>query len=61
MNPFDVAGQADALYEALTMPPDERRRRAAAIAAHVREHDVEAWGQAQLADLERLAEVASAR
>ena len=29
VNPFDVAGQADALHEALTMPTDERRRRAA--------------------------------
>ena len=43
VNPFDIEGQAEALHEALTMPPDERRRRAEAIATHVREHDVEAW------------------
>ena len=27
VNPFDVAGQAEAIYEALTMPAEERRRR----------------------------------
>jgi trehalose 6-phosphate synthase len=59
VNPFDVVGQADALYEALRMPADERRRRAEAITAHVREHDVEAWGRGQMADLEAIAEVAS--
>jgi trehalose 6-phosphate synthase len=50
VNPFDVSGQADALYEALTMDPAERRRRLEAIRAQVREHDVAAWGDAQLAD-----------
>src|SRR5213078_725961 len=43
VNPFDVAAQADALHEALTMAPDERRRRLEAIHAHVREHDVAEW------------------
>ena len=50
VNPFDVSGQADALYEAVTMEAAERRRRLEAIRAHVREHDVAAWGEAQLAD-----------
>ena len=54
VNPFDIAGQAAALYEALTMPVDERRLRADAIAAHVREHDIEAWTAAQLADVDRV-------
>ena len=27
VNPFDVAGQAEAIYEALTMPAEERQRR----------------------------------
>ena len=36
------------------MPPDERRRAVAgAIREHVREHDVEAWVEAQLDDLDR--------
>jgi trehalose 6-phosphate synthase len=53
VNPFDVSGQADALYAALTMDPGERRRRIDAIRAHVGEHDVAAWGDAQLADLDQ--------
>src|SRR5213592_561858 len=53
VNPFDVAAQAEALHEALTMAPDERRRRLDAIRAHVREHDVAEWIGAQLADLDR--------
>jgi trehalose 6-phosphate synthase len=53
VNPFDVAGQASALDLALTMPASERRRRLEAIRAHVREHDVGAWIEGQLADLDR--------
>jgi trehalose 6-phosphate synthase len=53
VNPFDVAGQAEALHVALTMPAEERRERLAAIRAHVREHDVLEWIEAQLADLDR--------
>ena len=40
VNPFDVAGQAEAIHEALTMAPAERRRRRDAIVAQVREHDI---------------------
>jgi trehalose 6-phosphate synthase len=54
VNPFDVSAQADAIYEALTMSAVERRRRADAIRAHVRSHDVSAWKDAQLADLDRV-------
>jgi len=55
VNPFDIESQAEALHLALTMPEAERRRRADAIAGFVREHDVEAWIEAQLADLDGLA------
>ena len=55
VNPFDVAGQAEALERALTMPAAERRERLAAIRAHVREHDVAAWIEGLLADLDRCA------
>jgi trehalose 6-phosphate synthase len=55
VNPFDVAGQAEALDHALTMGADDRRERLAAIREHVREHDVAAWIDAQLADLDRCA------
>lgn len=52
--PFDVVQQAEALYEALTMEPTERHRRREAAASWVREHDVSAWLQAQLADIAEL-------
>ena len=53
VNPFDVAGQAEALSRALAMPEAKRRQRLEAIRAHVREHDVAAWIEGQLADLDR--------
>jgi trehalose 6-phosphate synthase len=52
VNPLDVSGQADALYEALTLEPGERRRRADAIREHVRAHDIQEWVEAQLAELD---------
>jgi trehalose 6-phosphate synthase len=55
VNPFDVAGQAEAIDRALTMPVGERRERLESIRTHVREHDVAAWIEAQLADLDRCA------
>src|SRR3954447_12127509 len=51
VNPFDVYGQAQAIHEALTMDPGEKRRRLEATRASVREHDLAAWIAAQLADL----------
>ncbi|HSE82281.1 MAG TPA: trehalose-6-phosphate synthase [Gaiellaceae bacterium] len=54
VNPFDVAGQAEAIHEALTMAADERRRRRRAIAAYVREHDIARWIDTQLADLDEV-------
>ncbi len=53
VNPFDVWGQAQAIYAALEQPAEERRRRIEAIREHVRENDIEAWIDAQLADLDR--------
>ena len=52
VNPTDVSGQAEALYAALTLEPAERRRCADAICEHVRTHDIRAWVDAQLADLD---------
>jgi trehalose 6-phosphate synthase len=52
VDPFDVSGQADALYEALMLPAGERRRRAEAIRAHVRAHDIREWIDAQLKDID---------
>lgn len=55
INPFDIYGQAQAIYDAIQMAPEERRRRLEAIREHVREHPVEAWIEAQLADLDSVA------
>jgi trehalose 6-phosphate synthase len=52
VNPFDVAGQAAAIYEALTMSEDERHRRIEGIRARVREHDLGAWLDNELHALE---------
>jgi len=52
VNPFDVAGQADAIHAALTMPLEERRERLDAIRAWVREHDLAAWTEVQLRALD---------
>jgi trehalose 6-phosphate synthase len=53
VNPFDVSGQADAIHEALQLPREERRARVEGIRAHVREHDLAAWIESQLADVDR--------
>ncbi len=55
VSPLDLVGQADALYDALTMAPDERRRRAEAIREHVQAHGAREWIAAQLADLDAAA------
>jgi trehalose 6-phosphate synthase len=54
VNPFDLAGQAEAIHQALELGTDERRVRAEAVRAHVREHDLAAWLVEQLADLDRV-------
>ena len=50
----DIYSLGITLYEALTLPVDERRSRLEAIRGHVREHDLAAWIGAQLADLDRM-------
>ena len=52
VNPFDVAGQAEALHEALELPQPDRRARLEAIRQQVREHDIALWIEGQLEDLE---------
>ena len=54
VNPFDIAGQAEAIRLALEMPADERHRRLDALRGYVREHDLEQWVEAQLTDLDRV-------
>jgi trehalose 6-phosphate synthase len=54
VNPFDVAGQAEAMRVALELPKQERRERLRGLQAHIREHDLAEWVEAQLDDLERV-------
>jgi trehalose 6-phosphate synthase len=52
VNPFDVAGQAEALHDAIGMAAVERHRRLEGIRKHVREHDIAHWIATQLAELD---------
>jgi len=58
VDPMDVAAQASALETALDLAAGERRARARALRAYVRTHDLKAWLDAQLADLDRVADPA---
>ena len=51
LHPFDIAQQADALFEALTMAPDRRRQMRELAAQAVRHNDVGRWLREQLDDL----------
>ena len=53
VNPFDVAGQAEAIHRALELPLERRRVRLEAIRDHLHEHDQAEWIAAELADLDR--------
>jgi len=43
VNPFDIDAVADALDQALAMPPDERSARMAALRDRVRASDIQGW------------------
>jgi trehalose 6-phosphate synthase len=51
VNPFDIENQAEAIYQALTMPFDERSARLDHIKRIVRENDIEKWMNAQQTDI----------
>jgi len=53
INPFDVEAQAQAIYDALVMPADEREARQAEIKRIVRENNVAKWLQHQQVDIQR--------
>ena len=52
IDPFDVRAQADAIYEALTMAPAERRRWIEGIRSCIRKHDLAWWINGLLHDLD---------
>jgi trehalose 6-phosphate synthase len=51
VNPFDLDEQADAIHEALTMPGEERGRRAKALRETVLSNTIEDWVEAQMRDI----------
>jgi len=53
ISPTDIEGTADAIYQALTMSPSERRRRADNLRRTVEGDDVAKWFREQLWDLVR--------
>lgn len=52
IGPTDVEGTAEAIYHALTMPLEERRRRAEGLRRSVESDDVATWFENQVNDLE---------
>jgi trehalose 6-phosphate synthase len=53
VNPFDVQEQADAIYQALTMGPEERARRMGRLRQIIVSRSPTNWIDEQLADIER--------
>jgi trehalose 6-phosphate synthase len=51
IGPTDVEGTADAIYEALTMPLDDRRHRAEGLRRAVERDDVTTWFENQVTDM----------
>jgi trehalose 6-phosphate synthase len=49
--PTDLEGTVRALYSAITMPVEEKRRRAAALRRAIQEEDITFWMQRQFRDL----------
>ena len=54
VNPYDVEETADALQQALTMPPAEQRERMATLRSSVHEFNVFRWAGRMLSDAARL-------
>jgi trehalose 6-phosphate synthase len=53
IGPTDVEGTAEAIHRALTMPLEERRRRAEGLRRAVEQDDVAKWFENQVADMLR--------
>ena len=53
--PADVEGTIQALYEALTMDPAEKKRRSEAMRQIIEREDITRWLYSQLQDLRQLA------
>lgn len=51
VTPTDIEGTARALYQALTMPPEERKARAEALRNAIRGEDLTLWLYRQFQDI----------
>jgi trehalose 6-phosphate synthase len=56
VSPFDIYGTAEAMHEALTMPPEEKRKRAETLRAIVKKADIRSWFYDQVDDAMRALE-----
>jgi trehalose 6-phosphate synthase len=56
VSPTDLEGTVNALHTALTMPSEERRRRADALKALIQEEDIVHWLESQFRDLMAISE-----
>jgi trehalose 6-phosphate synthase len=54
ISPCDIQTTAEALHEALTMNPEERRSRAEILRAQVEGNDINAWFCDQINEISRL-------
>ena len=54
VSPTDVEGTMKTLHEAITMAPEERRRRAELLSETVRQQDIHHWLTRQLEDIKSL-------
>jgi trehalose 6-phosphate synthase len=63
VNPFDIEQQAEAIHQALIMPPDQKRTRAEALRTVVDTNTIEKWVTTQFDDIaaKRAADVAALR
>lgn len=57
VTPQDVKGTAEALWQALAMPPSERRRRASLLRATIAERNLLTWMREQLEELHEVVAV----
>jgi len=55
VTPTDIEGTLDALYQALSMPPEERGRRAVNLRKSIEEEDITLWLYQQFEDVTALA------
>jgi trehalose 6-phosphate synthase len=61
IDPLDVDEQADALARAIALPRKERKARIEAIRDRVRAHDLDAWADREIAELEAAADLSRRR